>query len=108
MTRKMIFWRGLNRKRFLFSTLLVLTAACFPMHKAKTPIQDAEYDQPDTEEYEDNEPVEWAGPGWYWGIYIDNEDDYWNHYHNHSHQGRGGYHQGGGHGGGGHGGGGHH
>jgi len=50
----------------------------------------------------------WIGPGWYNGIWFDNEDEYWyyhNHYHGgHHHHGGGGHHHGGGghHHGGGH------
>lgn len=58
------------------------------------------------------EDTPWIGPGWYWGIYIGNENDYWyyhDHYHGHhdhgDHHGEG--HHGGGGGHGGHGGGGH-
>jgi hypothetical protein len=59
-----------------------------------------------------NSEVEWSGPGWYWGVYIDNEDDYRNHYNNQGHQDNSqhpneGDRGGSGHGGGGHGGGGH-
>ncbi len=39
-------------------------------------VEDANEDEAD--EY----PV-WAGPGWYWGVYISNENDYWNHYNQH-------------------------
>gem|GEM_PF-3242037 len=61
----------------------------------------------------------WYGPGWYWGVYFNNQNDYWgyrrggwyhgpNHWHGRGyHNGGGGHHGGGGrhHGGGG---GGHH
>lgn len=41
----------------------------------QTPVQPAE----EIDEDENNE-MYWSGPGWYWGIYINNEDEYWNHY----------------------------
>ncbi|MES2272728.1 MAG: hypothetical protein V4487_00850 [Chlamydiota bacterium] len=61
--------------------------------------------------------VIWYGPGWYWGVYFNNQNDYHNwgrnhgHWHHHGGGGGGGHHGGGGgghHGGGGGGGGGHH
>lgn len=70
-----------------------------------------------TEEDSDDEDV-WYGPGFYFGVWFDNEDDYWGwrgnhrdypsnrHYYNKDHpvhyEGHGGGARGGGHGGGGH------
>lgn len=64
---------------------------------------------------EDDTTIIWVGPGWYWGIWFDNEvefDDYYHHHHYHGHDhdhhhdghhhGGGGHHHGGGHGGGHH------
>jgi hypothetical protein len=74
---------------------------------------------PENNEYiEEEAPAIWIGPGLYYGIWFDNEEDYgdWqrNHWHDHHHDhGSGGHHDHGGgehhHGGGGghHGGGGH-
>lgn len=53
--------------------------------------------------YYDGDDGMWYGPGWYWGIYLDNEDEYRRQYNDRQGQERGGY-GGGGHGhGGGHG-----
>lgn len=80
------------------------------------------------DDYADDYPeYTWTGPGYYWGIWFDNEWDFNNHHHHgnwnghhgnwnggghHGGGGGGGHHGGGGgggsfHGGGGHGGGGH-
>ncbi|MBX7065819.1 MAG: hypothetical protein K1X28_01180 [Parachlamydiales bacterium] len=57
-------------KRLLLLTSLVLSS-CVTVNKTQAP-QSNEVERA------------WSGPGWYWGVYIDNEDDYWdnyNHYH---------------------------
>lgn len=75
----------------IISALIFLTASCVTDNKPNPPPQQAEFDE--------NEPPQWAGPGWYWGIYIDNEDDYWNDY-NDRYLDRGEGRHGSGHGGG--------
>lgn len=91
----------------LFIGALCLLSACITVNKPQTPPES----QPPSpsEAIDEEEEREWTGPGWYWGIYIGDEDDYWNHYnHRHGdeydhHGGDGGGHHGGeGHGGGGH------
>ncbi len=101
------------KKRLFLSLLLVFTTACNLADVPQARIEAAEeYDDDD----DDGDEVYWIGPGWYWGIYINNEDDYWNHYHNRypnrdgRRDRRDGGRRGDGHGGGGghgHGGGGH-
>ncbi|MES2272729.1 MAG: hypothetical protein V4487_00855 [Chlamydiota bacterium] len=58
--------------------------------------------------YYGGDTVVWYGPGWYWGVYFNNEGDYygwrrnharWGRWHNHGRyygRWRGGYHRGGG------------
>jgi hypothetical protein len=70
---------------------------------------------PENNEYiEEEAPAIWIGPGLYYGIWFDNEEDYgdwqrnyWHDHHDHYHDDRGGGHYdhrdgGGHHGGGGH------
>lgn len=40
-----------------------------------------EYD--DDEYYEQTAFPVWGGAGWYGGVYINNENEYWNHYNQH-------------------------
>ncbi|PIS02897.1 MAG: hypothetical protein COT85_02370 [Chlamydiae bacterium CG10_big_fil_rev_8_21_14_0_10_42_34] len=34
----------------------------------------------DSANYDENGAPYWTGPGMYWGIHINNEDEYWRHY----------------------------
>lgn len=43
--------------------------------------------------YYGGDDVRWIGPGYYWGIWIDNEDDF-NNYHDHHGHDDDGYHDG--------------
>jgi hypothetical protein len=61
--------------------LSMIVASCVNMKPApqQTP-------PPETNNYyEDTGYREWGGPGWYWGIYINNQNDYWHHYDRHHH-----------------------
>jgi len=58
---------------------------------------------------EPDQPIIWVGPGWYYGVWFDDEyayNDWYGHHHGHDHHHD--HHHGGGHHGGGHGGGRHH
>ncbi len=70
----------MSKSPILFSALILLTVSCNNISKQKTPIQQTQS--------QDSEYREWSGPGLYWGIYINNEDDYWNHYNHHYNQER--------------------
>lgn len=95
----------MSKNLLYISTLVFLTVSCTPGNQPNSRPQQ-------NQTYQDDNP-NWSGPGYYWGDYIDNEDDYRNHPNNQNFYGDqnryDGGDRGGGHGGeGGHGGGGHH
>lgn len=53
-------------KRVLLGISLILSS-CGPANKTQA-AQITDGERP------------WSGPGWYWGVYIDNEDEYRNNY----------------------------
>lgn len=62
-------------RRLFLPLFILLVTSCDLATAPQTPVQAAE----EIDEDENNE-MYWNGPGWYWGIYINNEDEYWNHY----------------------------
>lgn len=102
------------RKLIAFCSFFCIALSGYSMVRAGVDVDTDDDDGPDVQ------VVIWGGPGYYQGIWFDNEWEYrnwhYNHYghhggHNHYHGGHG-HHDGGGHhgggGGGGHHGGGHH
>lgn len=87
------------------TALILVRATCLAMASPSSQVEVTE----DSSYYETDEYPYWNGPGWYWGVYINNENEYWNHYDQHypnrpnpsqRREGRG-ERSGGGHGGGG-------
>lgn len=79
----------MKRGYFLFICLFLCWAGC-----AKTNV---EVSKEETEQQDDDAPMIWIGPGWYYGIWFDSEYDFddWHRNHNHRdyHHDHDGHHQ---------------
>jgi hypothetical protein len=83
------------RKSILFSLLLAFASPLISSTRAGVDVQvnggNPVYYQ--GYYYDDSYDGYYYGPGWYWGVWIDNENDYWHYHGNRSwhghHDGRG-------------------